>query len=78
MGTAVWNENICVRSHGEECTRCVDNCPVGTAALQLIDNRIVVNEDGCTGCGVCQNRCPTDPKSIVVMPKSARAADHSD
>jgi ferredoxin-type protein NapG len=78
MGTAVWNEHICVRSHGENCTLCVDNCPVGTAALQLIDNRIVVNEEGCTGCGVCQNKCPTDPKSIAVMPKSARAAENGD
>jgi len=75
MGTAVWNEYLCVRSHGEECTLCVDNCPVGTAALQLVDNRVVVNDEGCTGCGVCQNRCPTDPKSIVVMPRSARVED---
>jgi len=75
MGTAQWNEHLCVRSHGEECTRCVDHCPVGTAALELVDNRIVVHEEHCTGCGVCQNNCPTDPKSIVVMPKSARVED---
>jgi ferredoxin-type protein NapG len=78
MGTAHWNEHLCVRSHGEDCTRCVDHCPVGTMALELIDNRIVVHEDHCTGCGVCQNNCPTDPKSIVVMPKSARASEHQD
>lgn len=79
MGTAVWNEHICVRSYGEECTRCVDHCPVGVTALELVENRIVVHEEHCTGCGVCQNNCPTDPKSIVVMPKSARAerADES-
>jgi translation initiation factor RLI1 len=51
---------------------------VGTAALELLDNRIVVHEDHCTGCGVCQNKCPTDPKSIVVMPKSARSVESSD
>lgn len=73
MGTAQWNEHLCVRSHGEECTACVDHCPVGTTALELIDNRIVVHESACTGCGVCQQNCPTDPKSIVVMAKSARA-----
>jgi Pyruvate/2-oxoacid:ferredoxin oxidoreductase delta subunit len=38
----------------------------------------VVNDDHCTGCGVCQNKCPTDPKSIVVMPKSARLVESSD
>jgi MauM/NapG family ferredoxin protein len=72
MGTAVWNEGMCVRSRGVECTICIDNCPVGADALSLQDNRVHVNEDHCTGCGVCQNRCPTNPKSIVVMVKSAR------
>ena len=75
MGTAQWNEHLCVRSHGQECTLCVDNCPMGADALKLVDKRIVVNEDGCTGCGVCQKQCPTDPKSIVVMPKSARVEE---
>ena len=78
MGTAQWNEHLCVRSHGDDCTRCVDHCPVGTTALELVDNRIVVHEDHCTGCGVCQSNCPTDPKSIVVMPRSARAAEGMD
>lgn len=78
MGTAQWNEHLCVRSHGEECTACIDHCPVGTTALELIDNRIVVHEDHCTGCGVCEQNCPTDPKSIVVMPKSARHVETVD
>jgi ferredoxin-type protein NapG len=78
MGTAVWNEHLCVRSHGEDCTKCVDHCPVGTMALELIGNRVHVIEEGCTGCGVCQNNCPTDPKSIVVMPKSARMTESTD
>lgn len=72
MGTAVWHEQICVRSHGEECTMCVDHCPVGTTALELVDNRIIVHESGCAGCGVCQNNCPTDPKSITVTPRALR------
>jgi len=80
MGTAQWIEHTCVRSYGNECTICVDNCPVGTMALEVRDSRIHVNEDHCTGCGVCQNKCPTDPKSIVVMPKSARIGEgeHTD
>ena len=73
MGTAVWNENLCLRTTGGECTICIDRCPVGTVALELRDNRVHVNEEGCTGCGVCQHDCPTHPKSIVVMVKSARS-----
>ena len=72
MGTARWHEQICLRTHGEPCTMCVDHCPVGGVALELLDNRVVVHEDGCVGCGVCQNNCPTDPKSITVTPRSRR------
>jgi ferredoxin-type protein NapG len=67
MGTALWNESICVRSKGEECTRCVDTCPVGTVAIELRDNKIHVIPDGCVGCGVCQHQCPTEPRSIIVL-----------
>jgi ferredoxin-type protein NapG len=72
MGTAVWHQHLCVRAHGEECTMCVDHCPVGSTALELIDDHIIVHEAGCVGCGVCQNNCPTNPKSITVTPKALR------
>ena len=69
MGTAMWNEQTCVRSKGEDCKICVDQCPIGEVAIELIDNRIAVRDRGCTGCGVCQHHCPTSPKSIVVKPR---------
>jgi ferredoxin-type protein NapG len=69
MGTAVWNESICLRTKGLECTICVDDCPLGEVAIVLRDGQIQVSEHGCIGCGVCQNHCPTTPKSIVVVPK---------
>ena len=73
MGTAVWHEHICLRTRAGEtqnCTICVDHCPVGEFALQLTPGgKVQVNEDGCTGCGVCQHDCPTNPKSITVTPR---------
>jgi ferredoxin-type protein NapG len=72
MGTAVWNEMLCVRAHGEDCAICVERCPVGEVAIEAKDNVIEVHPEGCIGCGVCQYYCPTDPKSIVVIPKSAK------
>jgi ferredoxin-type protein NapG len=72
MGTAQWKEHLCVRSRGEECTICVDQCPLGAAAIVCEDGKIKVIEDGCIGCGVCEHFCPTVPKSIVVIPKIAR------
>jgi ferredoxin-type protein NapG len=75
MGTAVWLADSCVRTRGDSCSICVDTCPVGEVAIKLDGNKIEVIRDGCTGCGVCQNRCPTTPKSIFVKPKfSALAA----
>ena len=66
MGTAVWRENLCLRTRGEDCVVCVDRCPVGEMALKLDGNRVQVIQDGCTGCGMCQHSCPTSPKSIFV------------
>ncbi len=74
MGTAVWDEQTCVRTRGENCTICVDQCPVGEVAIQLEAGKIKVNDDGCTGCGVCQNRCPTSPKSIKVSARPDASA----
>jgi ferredoxin-type protein NapG len=69
MGTAVWNYETCIRSHGENCTICIDQCPIGSVAIELRANMVHVHEAGCTGCGVCQQQCPTSPKSIVVIPR---------
>jgi ferredoxin-type protein NapG len=72
MGTAVWRESSCLRARGEDCTLCVDKCPLGSAAIELVDSRIVVHPLGCVGCGSCQQHCPTSPRSIVVIPKSVK------
>jgi len=72
MGTANYFDQTCLRFNGEDCTMCVDHCPVGSTALEIKDGWVTVHEDGCTGCGVCQNNCPTDPKSIIVIPRSSR------
>jgi len=68
MGTAKWHEESCVRGHGENCTICVDHCPIGTFAIELREEKVVVHDNGCIGCGVCQQDCPTNPKSITVTP----------
>jgi ferredoxin-type protein NapG len=67
MGTARWDSSSCVRSSGQSCSVCVDECPIGEVAIRLEGNAVRVIDDGCVGCGVCQHRCPTSPKSIVVV-----------
>ncbi|HEX8324384.1 MAG TPA: 4Fe-4S dicluster domain-containing protein [Tepidisphaeraceae bacterium] len=73
MGTAVWRQHLCTRTTlNDECRRCVDVCPIGTAAIELVNDQIEVKPLGCIGCGMCQQDCPTTPRAITVIPKAAR------
>lgn len=68
MGVAEVYATLCVRSGGDGCRTCVDRCPLGAAAIQLVDEGPPeVLSPGCVGCGVCQLYCPTSPKAIVVQ-----------
>lgn len=72
MGLAVVDHETCVRSKGESCRSCVDLCPVGTRAIEIgADDRVNVLE-GCIGCGVCEQVCPTTPRSVVIEPNERR------
>jgi MauM/NapG family ferredoxin protein len=69
MGLARMNLELCLRTEGQDCTVCVDKCPLGETAIQLgSEGRVTVKSDGCVGCGVCQFYCPTQPKAITVAP----------
>jgi len=69
MGRAEIQPALCVRSHGGDCTLCVDKCPFGSQAVRVDDHgRIEVLAGGCVGCGSCQFYCPTAPKAITVHP----------
>jgi ferredoxin-type protein NapG len=72
MGLAVVDVEICVRSKGEWCQSCVDLCPMSSRAIEIgSDDRVNVLE-GCVGCGVCEQVCPTTPKAIVIAPNTDR------
>jgi len=83
IGQAFWDERACVRTQGEACTICVERCPLGSAAIRLEEGRIrVIAPDdsagpgtgrGCTGCGVCEQYCPTRPRSIRVQSDAMRS-----
>lgn len=71
IGLAHVDHNLCLRNVGDECTTCIDMCPISSTAIRLDDGgRIEVlnpreHDRGCTGCGVCQEYCPTRPKRAI-------------
>lgn len=60
---------------GKECTLCADMCPMPNplSAIAMVTTDIGITKpiiyDGCTGCGVCQEVCPTSTPSIVIKPR---------
>jgi ferredoxin-type protein NapG len=69
MGLARLEPRACVRTQGQDCTLCVDKCPIGSSALTVGSaGQVEVHDRGCVGCGVCQFFCPSLPKAITVRP----------
>jgi ferredoxin-type protein NapG len=60
---------------GEACTLCADMCPMPDplSAIAMVTTSSGITKpmiyDGCTGCGVCQEVCPTSIPSIVIKPR---------
>lgn len=52
---------------------CMRICPVNRMGEECIvkgdDNKPLINESLCTGCGICPNRCPFDAISIINLPE---------
>ena len=71
MGLAEVNHDLCLRSKGEDCRICIERCPIADTAIQLDESgrvRVISPSPtghGCTGCGVCQQHCPTQPVRAI-------------
>lgn len=84
IGIAVVIKDSCVAWDWTGCTVCKDECPV-EGAITLDDHeRPVVHSDLCTGCGRCEEVCPSaslraynnavEEKGIVVVSRDSLAA----
>ncbi|MDD5162816.1 MAG: ribosome biogenesis/translation initiation ATPase RLI [Candidatus ainarchaeum sp.] len=61
MRVAVIDKDICINGNG--CNfYCASVCPINRSGKECIvlgeDNKPIINEDLCTGCGICPKKCP--------------------
>ena len=71
MGTARIISQTCLAHHGTTCTVCVERCPV-PGAIELAAGKPRINEQICTGCGVCRYVCPAPQNAVLLMPAFSR------
>lgn len=71
MGTAQVTAHLCLAHHGTTCSVCSERCPVA-GAIVVEEGKPRVQEDACTGCGVCRYVCPAPENAILLMPALTR------
>ena len=65
IGVARITRRTCLGWIGEPCLVCQERCRFD--AISNNGLRPFVDEDACTGCGACEETCPTGPTSIKVF-----------
>lgn len=72
MGTAYITKKSCFAYLDTVCTLCFRHCPLKNSAIKMdFELKPIIDEDACTGCGVCLFVCPTKEKSIYIKAQSA-------
>jgi MauM/NapG family ferredoxin protein len=81
IGSAWVNRNRCIPwKFGDPCIVCEEHCPVSPKAIKFqkievetLDGTIktpqapVIDLEQCTGCGICENKCPVVDKPAIYV-----------
>jgi ferredoxin-type protein NapG len=67
MGTAVIQGFNCLAHRSSFCTVCSEQCPV-EGAISVVNGKPIINDQTCTGCGVCHYACPAPQNAIIILP----------
>lgn len=70
MGKAIVDEARCITYGGQACTACKEHCPMEGALVFDEAGKLRVVDEKCTGCGLCEHYCPTEPQAIRVRPRA--------
>lgn len=70
MGLAVVAHRDCTAGQG--CNACVSQCPVNALRMDFEQFRIVVIQDRCVGCGICEQTCKTVNDRVAIKVTPAR------
>ncbi len=65
IGLAHVSKQTCLGWKGKPCLVCQERCRFN--AIENNGLKPVVVEDKCTGCGACEQTCPTEPTSIAIF-----------
>lgn len=71
MALAVIQQPACLAYTGSFCSVCIERCPQ-PGAIERVQGRPRINDQICTGCGVCATVCPAPSAAIVLMPLEHR------
>ncbi len=69
IGRARIKKNTCFAHNGQVCDYCFDRCPQKNKAISMKGRLPVVNDEHCTGCGICVYYCPAAGKGVAVIPE---------
>lgn len=67
MGKATIDSTDCIAYQGTTCTVCIERCPVENA-ITMEAGLPKIDQDICTGCGVCLYVCPAPSNAIHLLP----------
>jgi ferredoxin-type protein NapG len=68
------NTETCFPYSGPECGACNNTCPIPDA-LQWDQQRPIINQEACVGCGLCREVCIVDPSAITITMKPHEVID---
>lgn len=73
MGLARVDTSTCLAYQNSFYTVCSKHCPVENA-IDVVDGKPRINQDACTGCGVCLHVCPAPVNAILLTPTHDRGS----